>query len=99
MNYTKPMLGTVVSPEGKLQCPAWKGISSTKGMSNCKRKLMRDHAQMCIEIPPKHAVSSVIGFIKDSSALAIAQRFGREQQNFSGENFWAMRLYCFGSWI
>ena len=52
--------------------------------------LMRDHVHMCIEIPPKHAVSSVIGFLKGKSALAIARQFSGKQRNFNGENFWAM---------
>ena len=51
--------------------------------------LMRDHVHMCIEIPPKHAVSSVIGFIKGKSALEIARKFGGKKRNFNGENFWA----------
>ena len=51
--------------------------------------LMRDHVHMCIEIPPKQAVSSVIGFIKGKSALAIARQLGGKQRNFNGENFWA----------
>ncbi len=48
-----------------------------------------DHVHMCIEIPPKHAVSSVIGFLKGKSAIAIARRFKGNQRNFAGENFWA----------
>ena len=51
--------------------------------------LMRDHVHMCIEIPPKHAVSSIIGFLKGKSALAIARPFSGKQRNFNGENFWA----------
>ena len=51
---------------------------------------MRDHVHMCIEIPPKHAVSSIIGFLKGKSALAIARPFSGKQRNFNGENFWAM---------
>ena len=51
--------------------------------------LMRDHVHMCIEIPPKHAVSSIIGFLKGKSALAIARQFSGKQRNFNGENFWA----------
>jgi len=50
---------------------------------------MRDRVPMCIEIPPKHALSSVIRFIKGKSALAIARQFGGKQCNFNGENFWA----------
>jgi putative transposase len=44
---------------------------------------------MCIEIPPKHAVASVIGFLKGKSAIAIAREFGGRERNFSGEHFWA----------
>jgi putative transposase len=43
---------------------------------------------MCIEIPPKYAVSSVIGFLKGKSAIAIARMSGK-QRNFQGEHFWA----------
>ena len=51
--------------------------------------LMRAHVHMCIEIPPKHAVSSVVGFLKGKSAIAIARQFSGKQRNFNGENFWA----------
>ena len=30
--------------------------------------LMSDHVHMCVEIPPKFAVASVIGFLKGKSA-------------------------------
>ena len=53
--------------------------------------LMPDHVHMCIAIPPKHAVASVIGFLKGKSAIAIARLCGKER-NFSGEHFWAPRL-------
>lgn len=50
--------------------------------------LVTDHVHMCIEIPPKHAVASVIGFIKGKSAIAVARLQGKER-NFNGEHFWA----------
>jgi putative transposase len=50
---------------------------------------MVDHVHMCIEIPPKLAVSSAIGFLKGKSAIEIARRFSGKQRNFNGENFWA----------
>ena len=37
---------------------------------------MTDQIHMCIEIPPKHSVATVIGFIKGKSAIAIARQFG-----------------------
>ena len=51
--------------------------------------LLADHVHMCIEIPPKHAVASIIGFLKGKSAVAIARQFGGKQKNFTGEHFWA----------
>jgi putative transposase len=50
--------------------------------------LMPDHVPMCIAIPPKHPVASVIGFLKEKSAIAIARLCGK-QRNFTGEHFWA----------
>jgi REP-associated tyrosine transposase len=51
--------------------------------------LLPDHVHMCIEIPPKHAVASVIGFLKGKSSLASARPFGGKLKNFTGEHFWA----------
>ena len=51
--------------------------------------LMLDHVHMCIAIPPKHSVASVIGFLKGKSAIAIARQLGGKQRNFTGEHFWA----------
>ena len=51
--------------------------------------MVGDHVHMCISIPPKYAVSEVIGYLKGKSAIAIARQFGGRQKNFSGERFWA----------
>ena len=51
--------------------------------------LMSDHVHMCIEIPPKITVASVIGFIKGKSAIAVARQFCGKERNFTGEHFWA----------
>ena len=48
-----------------------------------------DHVHICISIPPKYAVSNVIGYIKGKSAISIARNFMGRRKNFSGENFWA----------
>jgi putative transposase len=50
--------------------------------------LTPDHVHMCITIPPKHPVASVIGFLKGKSAIAMARLCGKER-NFTGEHFWA----------
>ena len=51
--------------------------------------LMGDHVHMCLSIPPKYAVSNVVGYIKGKSAIAIARHFGGRARNFTGEVFWA----------
>ena len=51
--------------------------------------LLADHVHMCIEIPPKYAVASIVGFLKGKSAIAIAREFAGKERNFTGEHFWA----------
>jgi putative transposase len=55
-------------------------------------KLCPDHVHMCLAIPPKHSVSSVMGFLKGKSAVRI-HRNVLEQQKVTGLHFWAPG-YC-----
>ena len=50
---------------------------------------MADHVHMLIAIPPKYAVSQVVGFIKGKRAIAIARTYLGHRKNFTGQNFWA----------
>ena len=51
--------------------------------------LMSDHVHMMISIPPKYAVSQVIGYIKGKSAIHLARVYGERKRNFVGQHFWA----------
>lgn len=51
--------------------------------------LMPDHVHMLIAIPPKYAVSQVLGYIKGKSAIHIARVYGERKRNFVGQHFWA----------
>jgi putative transposase len=51
--------------------------------------LMPDHVQIMLRIPPKYAVSQVVGYIKGKSATYIARTFGERRRNFVGQHFWA----------
>jgi REP-associated tyrosine transposase len=51
--------------------------------------LMGDHVHMLISIPPKYAVSQVIGFIKGKSAIHLARVYGERKRSFVGQHFWA----------
>ena len=55
--------------------------------------LMADHVHMMIAIPPKYAVSQVIGFIKGKSAIHLARVYGERKRNFVGQHFWARGYY------
>jgi putative transposase len=64
-------------------------LAQQKGCNIIEGHLMPDHVHMCIEIPPKHSVASIIGFIKGKSAIMIARQFLQKDRNFVGEHFWA----------
>ncbi len=51
--------------------------------------LMPDHVHMLISIPPKYAVSQVVGYIKGKSAIHLARVYGERKRNFVGQHFWA----------
>jgi putative transposase len=51
--------------------------------------LMIDHVHMMLRIPPKYAVSQVVGFIKGKSAIHLARVYGERKRSFVGQHFWA----------
>lgn len=55
--------------------------------------LLLDHVHMLISIPPKYAVSHVIGYIKGKSAIHIARTFRGRRGNMTGQSFWARGYY------
>src|SRR5215470_12066182 len=50
--------------------------------------LQPDHVHLLGSIPPKYAVSQVVG-IKGKSAIYIARVYGERKRNFVGQSFWA----------
>jgi putative transposase len=55
--------------------------------------LMPDHVHMMIAIPPKYAVSQVVGYIKGKSAIHLARTYGERKRNFVGQHFWARGFF------
>lgn len=68
-------------------------LAKQKGCEIVEGHLMADHVHMCLSIPPKYAVSNVVGFIKGKSAISIARTFRGKTKNFTGENFWARGFF------
>ena len=51
--------------------------------------LLSDRVHMLISIPPKYALSQVVGFIKGKSAIHLARVYGERKGSFVGQHFWA----------
>ena len=64
-------------------------LARRKGCEIEEGHVMPDHIHMMISIPPKYAVSQVIGYIKGKSAIHMARTYQNRKRNFVGENFWA----------
>ncbi|MCG7880748.1 MAG: IS200/IS605 family transposase [Candidatus Thiodiazotropha endolucinida] len=56
--------------------------------------VMADHVHMMISIPPKYAVSQVVGFIKGKSAIHIARTHLGRKRNYVGQHFWARGYFA-----
>ncbi len=54
---------------------------------------MPGHVHMMIAIPPKYAVSQVVGFVKGKSAIHVVQVNGACKGNFVGHLFGGRRYF------
>jgi len=55
--------------------------------------MMSDHVHMLVEIPPKLAVSSVVGYVKGKSAIHVARHFLKRERNYAGQWLWARGFF------
>lgn len=52
-----------------------------------------DHVHLVVEIPPKYAVSAIMGFLKGKLALDLFARYPQLGRKYWGRHLWA-RGYC-----
>ena len=52
-----------------------------------------DHIHVCLSIPPKYAVSQVVGYIKGKSTMILFEKYSKLKKNFRGHRFWARGYY------
>ena len=64
-------------------------LAEHKGCKIEEGHIMGDHVHMLISIPPKHAVSAVMGYIKGKSAIHVARHFMKRERNYVGQRLWA----------
>jgi putative transposase len=73
--------------------PTFKELANQKESKIIEGHLRADHVHILISIPPKYAVSQVIGFMKGKSAIQIARNYVGRRKNFTGQNFWVRGYY------
>jgi len=67
----------------------------------CERKeieiieatLCKEHVHMLIKIPPKHSVSSIMGYLKGKSSLMIFDRHANLKYKYGNRHFWCRGYY------
>jgi len=64
-----------------------------KGVDLLEGKSCIDHIQMCIAIPPKYSVSTIVGYLKGKSAIILFEKYSTLKKNFKGHSFWARGYY------
>ena len=52
-----------------------------------------DHIHMLLEIPPKIAVSSFVGYLKGKSSLKIYEQFPNLKYKYRNREFWCRGYY------
>ena len=54
---------------------------------------LRDHLHLCVAVPPKYSVASIVGLLKGKSASEVMSFGSRSTRMARGRHFWA-RGYC-----
>ena len=68
-------------------------LCSRKGINIIEAELCPDHVHMLVEIPPKLAVSSFMGFLKGKSSIMIYEKWGNLKYKYRGRQFWCRGYY------
>ena len=65
----------------------FRGLAQHKESRIEEGHLMADHVHMMIAIPPKYAISNVVGRILGKSAIHLARVYSERRGNFAGQSF------------
>lgn len=69
------------------QLCAWKNVNIIEA------EVCSDHVHMLVEIPPKIAVASFMGFLKGKSSLLIYQKWANMKFKYRNREFWCRGYY------
>jgi putative transposase len=77
---------------GKLReevCVILRRLSEYKGVKVIEGKVCIDHVHVCLSVPPRFSVSTIVGYLKGKSAMILFEKYSRLKKNFRGHHFWA----------
>lgn len=69
--------------------PVFRRLAEQKESRVEEGHIMVDHVHMLLSIPPKLAVSSVVGYLKGKSAIHVARHILKKERNYAGQHLWA----------
>jgi putative transposase len=64
-----------------------------KGVKILEGKACIDHIHLCISVPPKYALSTMVGYLKGKSAMVVFEKYNKVKRNFKGHSFWVRGYY------
>ena len=64
-----------------------------KGVKIIEAEACPDHIHLFVEIPPKMAVSSFMGYLKGKSSTMIYEQFGELKYKYRNRSFWCRGYY------
>ena len=64
------------------------------GLEVLEVNVQPEHVHLVVSIPPKYAVSQVVGYIKGKSAIHIARTYLGRKKSYVGQHFWARGYFA-----
>ncbi len=68
-------------------------LRQKEGIEIIEMNVQSDHIHLIVWIPPKYAVSAVMGYLKGKLAIRLLQKYERLGKQFWGRHLWG-RGYC-----
>jgi len=68
-------------------------LRQKEGIEIIEMNVQSDHIHLIVWIPPKYAVSAVMGYLKGKLAIRLLQKYERLGRQFWGRHLWG-RGYC-----
>ena len=68
-------------------------LSQKEGVEVIEMNVQAEHIHLVVWIPPKYAISDIMGYLKGKLATRIFQRYQRFGRKYWGRHFWS-RGYC-----